>query len=257
MSFAPALVLLALTATPEPGPLADLDAVLARFAARDPLRARFTHRFEVTNGDGKDQVHTQGEVTGELAEGEAGLAITWPRVLLDRAREEEQARSANPEAKAPTRDAIATMNTMELAGYLDAAGTLRQELEGAKLKEDRQDVLDGVPARLLVLEVSPGLSARDRRYVKEVAATLRLWLGEGGVPVAADADVKASGRVMLVVSFKSEQHESFRFEQVGDRLVAVRHEASRRSEGAGEKGERKTTTVLAFAKNGAQPIQGR
>lgn len=241
------LALLALAAAP-PGPLADLDAALSRFPAREPVRASFTHRFDHATGDGKSQVRTQGEVSGEVAEGEAGLSITWPRAQLERAREEDRRRAADPEARTPTRDAIAALGSMDLARCLDAAAALRQELEGAKLLEDRPDPLDGAPARLLVLEVSPGLSARDRRYVREVAATLKVWLGEDGVPLAASSEARASGRVMLVVGFTTEQQESFRFERVGDRLLAVRHETSRRSEGAGDRGERRATTVLAVAR---------
>jgi hypothetical protein len=251
MPFAPVLLLLA-AALPEPGPLAELDAVLARFAARGHVQASFTHRFESASGDGKELTRTQGEVAGEVAEGEAGLAITWSRALVDRAREDERRRAADPEAKAPTRDAVASVSAMDLARALDAAAALRQELDGARVKEDRPDELDGTPARLLVLEVRPGLSARDRRYVKEVTATMRLWLGPDGVPLALEAAARATGRVMLVVGFTTEQQERYRFEQVGDRLVAVRHETSRRSEGAGDRGERRTTTVLTVARGAAR-----
>jgi hypothetical protein len=252
MSVLPALVLIALASPPEPGALADLDAVLARFTARDPLRASFTHHFETANGEGKELDRNGGEVSGEVAEDGAGLGVTWPRSLLDRARGEERRRNTDAEAKTPTRDAIKAVDAMDLAEYLDAAAALRQALEGAHLVEDRADPVDGEPARLLVLELKPVLSARDRRYVKNAEASLRVWLGADGVPLAAESHARLSGRALLVVTFKTEEHESWRFERSGDRLVAVRHEATRRGEGAGEKGERKTTTVLALARNGAR-----
>ncbi|MFT3912964.1 MAG: hypothetical protein QM704_02425 [Anaeromyxobacteraceae bacterium] len=245
MTLLPALLAVATAAA---GPLADLDAALARFPAKAPVRARFTVRYDYVNGDGKDAVRVQGEASGGIADGPAGLEVTWPRALLDQVREEDRRRAADAEAKAPAHDGVQAVAALDLAGHLDAAEELRQALVDAVLVEDRQDALDGAPARLLVVKLAPKLSARDRKFVKAVEATGRLWLGADGVPLAAEVSTKASGRAFLVVSFSAEQRESYRLEQAGDRLVAVRHESSRRNEGAGEKGERTTTTTLSISR---------
>ena len=239
-----AAVLALLSAAVPPGPLAGLDSALAGLAALGPVRARFTHRYTATAGDGKDAVRTEGEVSGEVAEGPGGLQITWPAELLQRARAEERRRATDPEARTPARDGIIAVNTMDLARLLDAAATLRDALDGATLLEDQPDTLDGAEARLLVLKLAVQLSPRDRRYVKEVEARLRLWLDPDGLPVAAESETKLSGRAFLVVTFKSEQQERWRFRRVGGRLVAVRHEDERHGEGAGDRGDRSSVTTL-------------
>jgi hypothetical protein len=239
-----ALTLTAALAALPSGPLAALDAALERLGTGEPIRARFTHRYSSSAGDGADAVRTEGEVSGEVAEGPAGLEITWPRALVERARAEERQRGSDPEARTPVRDGIAAVNTMELARLLDGAAVLREALDGASLVEDRPDVVDGAPARLLVLKLSPHLSARDRRYVKEVESRLRLWLGADGLPLAAEAEAKLSGRAFLVITFKSEQRERWRFERAAGRLVTVRHEEERHGEGAGDRGDRTATTTL-------------
>lgn len=227
-----------------PGPLAGLDSALAGLSSEEPVQARFTHRYTATAGDGKDAVRTEGEVSGEVAEGPGGLQLTWPDELVRRARAEERRRAADPEARTPTRDGIVAVNTMELARLVDAAAALRDALDGASLLEDRPDTLDGSEARLLVLKLAVQLSPRDRRYVKEVDARLRLWLGPDGLPVAAESETKLSGRAFLVVTFKSEQRERWRFRRVAGRLIAVRHEDERHGEGAGDRGDRSSVTTL-------------
>jgi hypothetical protein len=240
--------LLLVTAATATGPVADLDATLARFTAKEAVQAHFTVRYENVSGDGKDASQRGGEVSGEISEGASALALSWPRALVDQAREEDRKAAADPETKTPARDAIGQAKTFDLAGHLDAAAQLRQALLGATLVEDRQDALDGAPARLLGLKLDPVLSARDRKYVKELEATGKVWLGADGVPLAAEVRSKASGRAFLVITFSTEQQDSWRFEPAGDRLVAVRHEERIKSEGAGEKGDRKTITTLAVAR---------
>jgi len=93
-----------------------------------------------------------------------------------------------------------------------------------------------------VLKVTPPLGARERRYVKEISAVARVWLGPDGVPLAAEQEIKAKGRVFLVITFEVEQRERLRFAREGDRLVALHRESEQRSSGAGEKGWRRSVT---------------
>lgn len=246
----PALLLLAAlpsSAAPAGDPLAQLRETLAGFAAKSSVTARFTHRTEVKNGEGKEASVAQGSVSGEVTETSAGLELRWAPALVEQARQELHRRATDPEAKTPARDGIAELNALDLARRLDVAAELRDLLANAQLLEDRADALDGAPARLLVLKLEPALAARDRKYVKEMEATARIWLGADGVPLAAERVVKASGRAFLVITFENEDKETYRFARAGDRLVAVRTERERRGQGAGEKGERRSTTTLELA----------
>jgi hypothetical protein len=225
-------------------PLGEVRSELAQLTARTPVAARFTVRYENVSGEGKEALRVKGEVGGEVADGPAGLELRWGAALLQQAREEERRHAADPEVTTPTRDGLVQVHAMELASGVDAAATLRGQLAGATLVEEREDQLDGVPARLLVVKIVPALSARDRRYLKKLEAVGRLWLGADGVPLAAEADVHGTGRIFLVISFETSIRQAWRFARVGDRLVAVRHEEERRWEGAGDRGERRSTTVL-------------
>ena len=243
MTLTAALVALALAAPPT-GPLADLSTALSRLGATAPVRARVEHRISVTLGDEKPG--PEGLVTATASAGPDGLQLGWSPAVLAEADREAQRRVADPETPSPVRDAHFDLKPLDLAHALDAAAELRRSLQQAELVERRAEVRDGVPVTLLVLKVTPTLGSRERRYVKEVAAVIRLWLSADGLPVAAEQEVKASGRAFLVISFESEQKESFRFARVGDRLVVVHREAEQRSAGAGDKSRRHSVTDLAL-----------
>lgn len=248
----PLLLALSASAAPDglpaaaaPGAVAELRARLDALAARAPVRATFTHRFEGTSGSGKGLVRLVGAGAGTLEEDADGLRISWARPQLDAARAEERRRAADADAPAPTREAMAALPSNELAAYLDAASLLRLQLEGARVLQDRADTLDGAPARLLVLRVDPPLGPRERRYVKQLDATAWLWLGEDGIPRAAERRVSVSGRALLVVTFEQQHRDVYRFELHGDRLVTVRHESERQGSSAGDPHARASLTTLA------------
>ena len=229
---------------PRPDPLGDLVAALGKLGARTPAAARFTVRFENSTGEGKDEVKVSGEVAGELAEDPSGLQVRWGHAVLARAREEERRHAVQPESPTPTRDGLAQVQAIDLANRLDASGSLRDELSRATLLEEKDDLFEGAPARLLVLKLAPALQARERRYLKSIDAVGRIWLGPDGLPLAAEARIVGKGRAFLIITFETEIRQAWRFTRVGDRLVAVRHEDERRWEGAGEQGERRSNVQL-------------
>jgi hypothetical protein len=227
-------------------PLADLQAALAKLTATRPVTARFTVRTDNVTGEGKDAVTVSGEVEGEVVEGPDGLQLRWGQSLVQRARDQERRRAASPEEPAPDRDGLAQLQAMDLVNQLDAARALGDHLSRATLLEEKEDLYDGAPARLLVLRLSPALQARERRYLREWEAIGRIWLGPDGLPLAAEARLHGRGRILLIISFETEVHQAWRFARVGDRLVAVRRDEERRWEGAGDRGERRSSSVLVL-----------
>jgi hypothetical protein len=243
----PALLALLLSAAPADtcqDPLVELHTALGALSAKDPVRARVAHHLEQRRGEGKDATLTKTDVEGQVAASPDGLQITWGPGLLERLLREEKRRNADPEAPSPTRDALAELDATDLARRVDAAAQLRLVLEQSKLVEVRTEPLDGAPRTVLVLQIEPSLSARDRKYVKKLEATARIWLGADGLPLAAERRVTVSGRAMLVITFESSELERYRFSRAGDRLLTVRHEVERQSEGAGEKSARSSVTTL-------------
>jgi hypothetical protein len=233
-------------AAPAPGdPLAALGAALERLAATSPVQARLEQRVRFLGGEGA-AARPEGAAEGAVSAGPDGLALRWPRALLAQATEEERRAAADGEAPTPARDGLRSVDPLELAAMLDAAAALRTALTGATVLEDRPDQLDGAPARLLVLKLRVELKKRDRKYVKEAESTMRLWLGEDGLPRASEAVATLRGRAFLVIGFSAEQRERHRYARVGDRLVAVEREREEKSEGGGEKGGRRLVTRLAL-----------
>lgn len=228
---------------PDPaGPLAELGAALTRLEGAQPVRARVEHRFTSSQGDAPPR--PEGLVRATAVAGPEGLQVAWDRALLAEAEREEQRQVEDPDAPTPVRDALLDLRILNLAHVLDAGPELLRSLRGAELVEARDDHLDGEPARLLVLKVSPPLGARERRYVKELTATARVWLGPDGLPRAVHRDIRAKGRVFLVISFELELKERLRLGRQGDRLVALRREVEQRSAGPGERSWRRSVTEV-------------
>lgn len=230
-------------ATVPTDPLSRLTAALARFPATTPVRARLDHRVRFTQGD--DDPAPWGSVVASAASGPDGMRLGWSPAVLAQAETEERARRQNPEAPTPTRDAIGDLRPLTVARALDAVPDLLRELGDAKVLADRMEPLDGTPTRMLELHVAPSVASRDRKYVKDIEATTRVWLGADGVPVAVDRRVLLKGRIFLFIGFEIEQREVLRLGRSGDRLVVLRQEADQRSEGASERRDRHAVTVLS------------
>jgi hypothetical protein len=256
MLLAP-LLLLALAAPPDtiappptavpapPDPVAQLVGVLARLPATTPVRARVEHRVTFTQGE-DEPVPPTGAATAAVSAGPEGLQVAWGSALLARADAEERARLANPDAHTPARDAIGDLRTLALARSLDGVPDMLRDLVEAKVLADAVEPFEGTPTRVLTLQIRPVVAARDRKYVKDVEATARVWLGPDGVPVAEERRVLLKGRIFLIIGFEIEQKDTFRFGRSGDRLVELRRESEVHSSGAGERRDRKATTVLGL-----------
>jgi len=226
--------------------LGDLKTRLRALDGAEPIKAQVEHRTWNRNGDAKKPVITQGSATALAEEGPQGLRLQWSREQLQQALKETRARAADPEKTTPTRDAMTTLDAVSLQDYFSAGPKLLLELEQAKLVEERADALDGQPVRLLSFKVEPRLSADQKKYVKELEATARLWLGSDGLPLRAEQHLKVRGRAMMVISFQSEEHDDYRFTRVGNRLVTLRHEHEGSGSGGGENGQSKRITTLTL-----------
>ncbi|HET8723512.1 MAG TPA: hypothetical protein VFM53_04850 [Anaeromyxobacteraceae bacterium] len=228
-----------------PDPVAQLVGALARLPATTPVRAEVRHEVRFSQGE-EDTASPTGAIQIIAAAGPDGLRTTWGPALLARAEAEERARLQNPDAYAPTRDALSDLRALALSRALDAVPDLLRDLVDARVISDGVEPFEGAPTRVLTLQVKPVVAARDRKYVKDVEATARLWLGADGVPVAEDRRVLLKGRIFLIIGFEIEQRDRIRFARSGDRLVELRRESVNRSAGAGERRDRNATTTLAL-----------
>lgn len=246
MRMLPCLLILALLPL-RADAVADLKARLRALGGATPLKASVDHQIWQRNGDSKHPVTVQGEVNAWVEEGAQGLKLFWSRDLLQRALQEGRAKNADPEKTTPIKQAMASLDALTLQEYFNASEQILQDLDQAVLVEDRADTLDGKPARLLAFKLNPKLGAREKKYIKEMDATARIWLDPGGMPLGAEEQVKLKGKAMVVISFQQEQRDEYRFARFGDRLVTVSHTRESSGSGGGESGASRQVTRLSFS----------
>lgn len=226
--------------------LADLKSALARLNGQDPVKATVEYQFWSKQGDEKKPVITEGKATTFLEDGPQGLKMSWSRALLQAASQEAQLQAKDPEKKGTTRRAIEGLKAIEASEYLNGAEELLRTLEQGQVVEEKTEAWQGKPAKLLAFKLTPKLAKQDQKYIKEMEATAKVWIGTDGLPLAAETQTRMKGRALLVISFEQLQKAAFQFQRVGNRLVVIHHTQENSGSGGGEKGQSKTVISLTL-----------
>jgi len=224
--------------------LSDLKSTLARLNGQDPIKASVDYQFWSKQGDEKKPVITEGKATTFVEDGPQGLQMSWKRTLIQTAMQESKARAKDPEKKATTRRAIEGLKAIEVSDYLNGAEELLQTLEQGQLVEEKDEAWQGKPAKLLRLKLIPKMSKQDQKYIKEIEASAKVWIGPDGMPLAAETMTRMKGRALFVISFEQQQLNAFTFTRIGNRLVVIHHTQESSGSGGGEHGQSKTVVTL-------------
>lgn len=240
------LSLLLLGSLAQADTLSELKGLLPRLNGAEPIKASVDYQFWNRQGDDKKPVITEGRATTQVEDGPQGLRMTWSRNTLQAAAQEAKAKALDPEKKTPTRRALEGLKALEVSDYLNGADELLRTLEQSQLIQERPDTWEGKPAKLLQLKVTPKLGQQERKYIKEMEATAKVWVSSEGLPLAAETEVRMKGRALLVISFEQHQKEAFQFTRAGNRLVVLRHAQESSGSGGGEKGHSKTVMSLSL-----------
>lgn len=198
--------------------VADLRAALAKLPADRPLTATLDAR-STTHGDGQARP-AQAAVRVGVASDAAGLHLTFPPALLRRVSDEAAAHARDKTRPTPVNDLLDKLTVANVQPMADFAPELRHLLDGATLSGQREDTHAGKPARLLVFDVPISPSAQKQMTVKRYLGRLEVWLGAGGIPVAARETVDVHGRKLLI-SIDFNTVSSYELRVIGTRLVAV------------------------------------
>lgn len=224
--------------------LSDLKGTLAHLNGQEPVKASVDYQFWRKQGEEKNPSITQGRATTFVEDGPQGLKLSWSRAVIQAAQQEAKAQVKDPEKKDATRQAIQGLRALRVSDYLNGAEDLLQTLEQGQLTGETSEVWQGKPAKLLQFKIAPKLSKQNQKYVKELEATAKVWIGTDGIPLASETQMHMKGRAMLVISFEQREKEAFRFDRVGNRLVVVQHSKESSGSGGGERGESKTIVTL-------------
>jgi hypothetical protein len=235
-----------LASSAQADPLGDLRNHLRQLNGAEPLKAQLEFENHRRDGDDKNPKISDGKVAAVAEESASGLSLQWGQALLQQAAEEIRIHRNDPEQPTPTRDAMNDLSAYDVQRYFNGAQDLLFSLNDATLLDERSDTLDGKPAHLLDFALKPSVSEHDRKYLKHLDVTCKVWLDADGVPLAMEQHYKASGSVMLVIGFETEDRDEFRYAHIGNRLVATRRVHENNSSGGGEHGQSRQVTTLHY-----------
>ncbi|MDO8179745.1 MAG: hypothetical protein Q7T62_16000 [Undibacterium sp.] len=225
--------------------LTDLKAALTRLQGQAPLKAVIEAKTWNRQGEGSEQVETNGLASVAVDDGARGLQVLYSKDMLARLEVEEHAKEKNAKTKTPTLSAFKEFNSTELRPMISASGGMLRALEKHVFKSEKMESYNGKPARLLNFDLPLERLPEDaRKYVKKFEGSLDIWIAADGTPLASRSHQNMSGRAFVVVSFEQKNENESVYSQVGDRLLTVRKETKSSGSGMGEKGESKVVKTL-------------
>jgi hypothetical protein len=219
LSGALAGVLLAGTASASP--LEELRAALAQLKAGSPLTARLTMK---TSGQFEDQGEdrTREGSASILAEdrgsGHAIALVYDDRVLTEAARQPAGRR----DARGPI-DALRNLDAFKALDLMRPADEWLVHLEGATLLSEKPETRSGRSVRALELALAAPRDL-DREKGMKVKRTAKVWIGEGGAPVAAQIKTHTEFK-RLIFKVSIDTTETTDYQTVAGRLLARRQES--------------------------------
>lgn len=225
----------------------ELTAALAHFAGESRVRADVNYEYWSEAGDKDGMDEEKCTVSVGIEENTDGLRVMWSRDTLVAAAEEVRVASLDGEAKTPMRRAMGLLSATVLSGYLNGSIELNRWLGQSELENEEAAEWKGAPARLLTFKNTPRVNKQTKKYLKELESTVRVWVGEGGVPLAAERNVRFKGRALLVVSFASDESDAYEYAARGDRLIVTRHTRETHGTGTGGKNGQRTIATLTLA----------
>lgn len=223
----------------------DVKAAVNRLEARHPVRATLTIDQSVKSAGRFANETTTRLATAELSHDAAGLSITIPQALLDKAS--AAARKAETDRNA-AEDAIGSIRSLSAVEALNFRDSMLSLLDTATVEEEKRVVFRGRPARLLVLKLSE--KPRKQSGTIQIGTTktddrMSLWIGDDHVPLAAERDTKTSAGFMFIRGTYS-SHTSYTFARAHDRLILARSEMSEGGSGMGQKVDKRSVQAVTI-----------
>jgi hypothetical protein len=133
-----------------------------------------------------------------------------------------------------------------LRSLLNQADLLSQTLADSRFLEERRETYQGRPARILVFVFQPRIRPEHQGRVSQSASTLKIWIGEDGLPLAAESEATYEGRhSRLYGPFHSRSQVKTTYAVQGHRLVVTSRDAEDLVYDGGEKVKRRQSITLA------------
>jgi hypothetical protein len=195
MKFTPRLILLlALPALAWADGPSDLQASLKRLNGHTPVKVNVTYTNWQEAKSFLQPVTSQGSLQFQVREDGSNLQVDWNLPQLGAVDGEERLLIQDPGVGTPVRDAIKELDARRLDQLLNQAGVLSQFLESAHFKTESNESYQGKPAKALVFTFDPNIRPDHRGRVSHTEGTLKVWIGEDGVPVASETLMDYEGK---------------------------------------------------------------
>jgi len=240
---APLILFLSITARGDV--ITDMRVAVSQLHAAKPIHVS----IDVQNSRKNEGRFANQQFTGtaslDVVEDDAGLHITFPRALLDRAERESREHTADPRKQTPTRAAVNDTEATEIADAVNFAGPFLRLVDSAKKVSESRATRESRPVRVVVLKLTPKLppEATSIFSVKFTEDQMTVWLGDDNIPVAAERMQRGTAGFMFIKG--SMTHRStWTFAHVGDRLVVLRDDSAYAGSGFGQKGEGRSVQVV-------------
>jgi len=207
--------------------LSDLKAALK--ALPTPAKVRVKVEAEsLERESGKDSTERRTTV---VEDGPEGI-----RVLED-SRPATAPAKAKGAAKSPGKK-----HSGEFHDELRPGEGLLEQLEKARLLEEKVEAYEGRPARRLRLAMDLDLDAEARSHLKKADHEATVWIGPDGLPLAMVHRIEVRARVLLVASVWTKIDIRRRFQRVQDRLLVLDEQADVQGATMGKAFSAKETT---------------
>lgn len=221
--------------------LTDLRAALVQLKATTPVHGSLD--IASTTKSTEEEKPEVGKATIAFESADAGLRILYPRPVLIQADQEARSEASDADRATPTRNALRRVQPLHVADLLDGATAMNVTLQNAHVVDAKPATWRGRPSRLVVLKITPKVSKSSAKHVKKLESTLSVWLGDDGIPVAAEQTILAKASFLLL-SFANDQKQSWTYVRTGNRLVVIHYEQTQKTDGLGQHQSSQTTQVL-------------
>lgn len=217
--------------------LADLRQTLGRFPAKAPFAASAVVRL---NAATQNDASRGGTAAFDIDWSAKGFAIVVSPATLEAAQREAAVKKRDPNVATPTRTAMVALNVFDVLDSIDAAAMLLDDLSGATVIEENS------AAKLIRFKVKPSFATQSR-FVSTPEIELKVWIGDDGVPVAAER-VSIFSAGIGPAKASNTRTERWTFAVRGDRLYATRNDEENRASAVGKQMS-SSRTVLYTVKN--------
>lgn len=248
-SFLPS-VLLALPALLWADGPAELRAGLQRLQhlqGLSPVQASLSQTcWQETTAPFRKPLLRQGAVRLQLQEDGSGLHLDLPSPTSDSSSPERSLLEPAAAILIPDGIDLSALDAATLRSLLNQADLLSQTLAGSRFQEERRETYQGQPARVLVFSFQPRIRPEHQGRVSQWSSTLKVWIGEDGLPLATESTMAYEGRhSRLYGPFHARSLVKTTYAVLGQRLVVTSRNAEDLVYDGGEKVQRRQSISLA------------